>query len=91
MSSSVGTGLGSDSPFVLFPSLPAPETHDLHSSPVNFIRMIRAINATADLPPVGREHLKRKIADLFPPQRMFNKDIMELSLLHQELVDLLNH
>jgi len=53
--------------------------------------MIRAINATADLPPVGREHLKRKIADLFPPQRMFNKDIMELSLLHQELVDLLNH
>ena len=91
MSSSAGTGLGGDAPVVLFSFVPGLDPQDLSSSPANFIRMIRAINASTDGTLFKGEQLKQKVADLFPPARMFNHDMMEVSLLHQELVDWLNH
>jgi len=83
MSSSVGTGLGSDAPVVLCSFVPGLDPQDLSSSAANFIRMIRAINASTDGTLVKGEQLKQKVADLFPPARMFNHDMMEMSLLHQ--------
>jgi len=53
--------------------------------------MIRAINASTDGTLVKGEQLEQKVADLFPPARMFNHDMMEMSLLHQELIEWLNH
>jgi len=88
MSSSIATGGGSDAPVVLFSFVPGLEPHDLPSSAANFIRMI---HTTSDGTLVKGEQLKQKVADLFPPHRMFSKDMMELSLLHKELVEWLNH
>jgi len=91
MSSSVVTGLGSDAPVVSSSFLSALETHDLRSSPASFLCMMFIINSTADSPPVEGEQLQQKRDALIPHQRVFNKDMMELSLLHQELVYWLNH
>jgi len=91
MSSFVGTGLRSDAPVVLCSRVPGLDPQDLTSSPANFIRIIRAINASTDGKLVKGEQLKQKAADLFPPARTFNHAMMEMSQLHQELVEWLNH
>ena len=76
---------------VLFSSVLGLEQHDLPYSAANFIRMIRAINSTSDGTLMKGEQLKLKVAFLFSPHRMFSKYIMELSLLHRELEEWLNH
>jgi len=76
---------------VLCSFVPGLDRQDLSSFPASFIRMNRAINASTDGTLVKREQLKQKVVDLFPPARMFNRDMMEMSLLHQELVKGLNH
>jgi len=91
MSSFVKMGLGSDAPVLLCSFVPGLDPQDLSSSPAKFIRLIRAINASTDGTLVKGEQLKQKVADLFLPACMFNHDMMEMSLLHQELVELLNY
>ena len=76
---------------VLFSSVLGLEQHDLPYSAANFIRIIRAINSTSDGTLMKGEQLKLKVAFLFSPHRMFSKYIMELSLLHRELEEWLNH
>ncbi|GAB0498129.1 hypothetical protein MMPV_009470 [Pyropia vietnamensis] len=58
---------------------------DLPPVPAGFVRTIRALNAATDLIITG-DDLRRELATLFPPARLFYADMLVLPLLYDELV-----
>ena len=91
MTGSSGSGAGSGMTNTVPIFMDGLETGDLPRVPTGFVRTIRTINGSQDAVPVLDDDLKRKVANLFPPERLFNADVLVLPLLSEDLITWLQY
>jgi len=91
MAGSTGSGAGSgkDNPVPIF--MDGLDTGDLPLVPAGFVRTIRTINGSKDAVPILGDDLKRRVANLFPPERLFYADMLVLPLLYEDLITWLQY
>ena len=88
-SSGSGAGGGTNNTVPIF--MDGLETGDLPLVPTGFVRTIRTINGPQDAVPVLGDDLKRRVANLFPPERLFYADVLVLPLLSEDLITWLQY
>jgi len=71
--------------------MPALDANTLPIVPAGFVHCIRLINASDDSAPLAGAEVKRRVANLFPPGKLFSRDMMVLPVLHAELLEWLNY
>mgnify|MGYP000276724016 CR=1 FL=1 len=71
--------------------MPALDANTLPIVPAGFVHCIRLINASDDSAPLTGAEVKRRVANLFPPGKLFSRAMMVLPVLHAELLEWLNY
>jgi len=91
MAGSTGSGAGSGmhNPVPIF--MDGLDTDDRPLVPAGFVRTIRTINGSKDAVPILGDDLKRSVANLFPPERIFYADMLVLPLLYEDLITRLQY
>jgi len=71
--------------------MPALDANTLPIVPAGLAHCIRLINASDDSAPLTGAEVKRRVANLFPPGKLFSRDMMVFPVLHAELLEWLNY
>ena len=71
--------------------MPALDDNILPIVPAAFVPRIRLINASDDSAPATGAEFKRRVANLFPPCKLFSRDMMVFPKLHVDLIEWLNY
>jgi len=71
--------------------MPELDASTLPIVPAGFVHCTRLINASDDSAPITGAEVKRRVANLFPPGKLFSRDMMVLPVLHAELLEWLNN
>jgi len=71
--------------------MPELDANTLSIVPAGLVHCIRLINASDDSAPITGAEVKRRVAHLFPPGKLFSRDMMVLPVLHAELLEWLNY
>jgi len=84
-------GVSGTGPMTVRVFMPELDANTLPIVPAGFVHCIRLINASDDSAPLTGAEVKRRVANMLPPGKLFSRDMMVLPVLHTELLEWINY